>query len=107
MREGRQWFARGAMLWMCMVVAPSALAVMDCSRARTGVEKMLCSSQRAAAAEQRMALAFRAAFGHTADREALRADQQRWQSSVRDACTEIDCLLKAFEERIAELEDWR
>lgn len=85
----------------------SAQAVVDCSRARSPIEKMLCSSQRAATADQRMAVAFRGAFARAADREALRADQLRWQAEVRDLCVEVDCLVKACEARSADLDDWR
>ncbi|MFN0313913.1 MAG: hypothetical protein ACKVQA_02575 [Burkholderiales bacterium] len=79
--------------------------MLDCSRAKTNVEKLLCSSQRAAAADQDMALAFRTAFARTGDRSALLSDQKRWQESVRDQCLDVPCLLQVYRERTSELED--
>jgi uncharacterized protein len=89
-------------LWM---LSPAALAVTDCSRARTNVEKMLCSSQRAAEADNRLALSFRGAFARTADRRTLLDEQQRWQESIRDQCPDISCLLKAYQDRMADLDE--
>lgn len=96
-------------LVLCILLGwtAAAQAVLDCSKARTPVERVLCSSPRAALAEQRMALAFRSAFARAADREALRADQLRWQGAVRDACVDADCLVRVCDERVADLEDWR
>lgn len=98
---------RALLLCLLLSWASATQAVLDCSRARTAVERVLCSSPRAALADQRMALAFRAAFARAADRDALRADQQRWQTQVRDACVDADCLVRVFDERVADLEDWR
>lgn len=95
---------RGWLLAPLLLSAPAA-AVMDCSRALTNVEKMLCSSDRAAHMEQLMARAFRAAFVRTGNRARLRAEQLQWQESVRDQCTDVPCLVKVYRERIGDLED--
>ena len=87
--------------------AGAAQAVTDCSRARGPAEMMLCTSPRAAAADQRLSLAYRGAFARSTDRDTLRADQQRWQREVRDLCADVDCLVKACDERAADLDDLR
>ena len=89
-----------------MLAAPiPAAAALDCSRARSNAEKMLCSNSRLAVAEERMAYAFRAAIRHGADPSALMQSQRRWTTEIRDACNEVECMLKAYEDRTAELEN--
>jgi uncharacterized protein len=82
-----------------------AAAALDCSRARSNAEKMLCSNSRLAMAEERMAYAFREAIRHGADPSALMQSQRRWTTEIRDACNEVECMLKAYEDRTAELEN--
>jgi uncharacterized protein len=81
-------------------------AVTDCSKPKTKVDWMLCSNDRAAMEEQRMALAFRQAVNRTEDRRKLLDEQKDWNEHVRDACNEIACLLKAYQERTQELETY-
>ena len=89
-----------------MLAAPiPAAAALDCSRARSNAEKMVCSSSRLALAEERMAYAFREAIRRGADPSALMQPQRRWTTEIRDACNEDECMLKAYEDRTAELEN--
>jgi uncharacterized protein len=81
-------------------------AATDCSRAKTNVERLLCSSDRLAVADQLLAIAFRGAFNRTDRREDLVADQERWRKTVRDACNDVPCLVRAYEDRTSELETW-
>jgi uncharacterized protein len=89
-----------------LATAAPVHAATDCSRARTNVERLLCSSDRVAAADQMMALAFRDAFNRTERREELLADQDRWRRDVRDRCNDVPCLVQAYEDRTSELETW-
>ena len=98
---------RKILLLVTLLGAPTVWAVTDCSKARSSVEKMLCSSQRAAEADQKMALAFRRAFARTANRDQLIGEQKIWQASERDLCADVACLLKVYEQRIGDLEDLR
>ena len=36
----------------------------------------------------------------------LREDQERWNRTVRDLCNDVPCLLKAYRDRIDELQTW-
>ena len=89
---------------MAMAYAGPCAAITDCSKPKTKVEWMLCSSDRAAIEEQRMAMAFRLAAGRAADRRKLLEDQADWNAKVRDACNDIECLSKAYRTRTEELE---
>ena len=86
--------------------AASAAAITDCSKPKTKIDWMLCSSDRARMEEQRMARAFRDAANRTEDRRKLLDDQKDWTEHVRDACNEIACLLKAYQQRAEELETY-
>jgi uncharacterized protein len=93
-------------VFAAVLAGPPAWAAIDCSRAKTGVDRLLCSSDRLARADQIMALAFRDAFHRTDRRDALLADQERWRKQVRDACNDVPCLMRAYEDRTSELETW-
>ena len=89
-----------------MIAAPDpAAAALDCSRARSNAEKMLCSNSRLSMAEERMAYAFREAIRQGADPSELMQSQRRWTTEIRDACNQVECMLKAYEDRTAELEN--
>jgi uncharacterized protein len=52
-----------------------------------------------------MAYAFREAIRRGADPSALMQTQRRWTAEIRDVCNEVECMLKAYEDRTAELEN--
>jgi uncharacterized protein len=85
---------------------PSAAAIADCSKPRTGVERLLCSNDRLAVADEKMALAFRDAFNRAKDKDALIKEQDDWRKDVRDACNDVPCLLDAYQRRTSELETY-
>jgi len=84
----------------------SAWAVIDCSKPKTKVDWMLCSNDKAAREEERMAFAFREAMNRTDKRDALQQEQRDWNVNVRDLCNDVACLVKADRERATELETY-
>jgi uncharacterized protein len=90
----------------CLAWVPPAAAVVDCSKTKSNVERLICTSDRLSVSEQEMALAFRAAFQRTQDRDALIREQEQWRSQVRDACNDIPCLLEAYRRRTSELQTY-
>ena len=93
-------------LWITLALAVPApvLAAFDCSRAKSNAEKLLCSNPRLAVADERMALAFRGAIHRGADRRLLMETQRDWIHDARDVCNDVECMLKAYEERISDLD---
>lgn len=81
-----------------------AHAAVDCSRATSNIDRLLCSSSRAAAAEERMAYSFRAAVQRGVPPAQLRSTQLNWRTEIRDRCNNVDCLVGAFERRSIELD---
>jgi uncharacterized protein len=92
---------------VALACAPPAAAITDCSRPKTKTDWMLCSNDRAAMEEQRMARAFRDAVNRTEDRRSLLDQQKEWSDQVRDACNDIACLTRVLRERTEELEGYR
>jgi uncharacterized protein len=43
------------------------------------------------------------ALNSSPDKEALRRDQSNWRKNERDACADVDCMLKVYSSRIAQL----
>jgi uncharacterized protein len=82
----------------------AASAALDCSRAKTNTEKLLCSNSRFAEADERLAFAFRGAIRRGADPKELMDAQRAWIRDARDVCNEVECMLKAYEERISDLD---
>jgi uncharacterized protein len=90
---------------IALAVPVPVLAAMDCSRAKTNSEKLLCSNPRLARADERMALAFRGAIYRGADPNILMEAQRVWIHEARDVCNDVECMLNAYEERISDLDN--
>ncbi|MDB5662733.1 MAG: hypothetical protein JWN59_1071 [Sphingomonas bacterium] len=79
----------------------------NCRYARSRVEKMICTDDRLAAQDRRMAASFYAALA--AARGGERAELQRSRNAfvaARDRCRSEECVSRSYDERIAELRDW-
>ena len=98
---------KSAVLFVAIVLAAPvcAFAALDCSRAKSNVEKMLCSNSRLAEADERLAFAFRGAIHRGADPKVLMDSQRAWIHDARDVCNDVECMLKAYEERISDLDN--
>ncbi len=86
--------------------ANAAIAAIDCSRAKSNVDKLICSSSSLGLAENQMAFSYRKAMRRGVDPSQLWQTQVQWQQQVRDACNDVPCLRKAFENRGAELDNY-
>ena len=89
---------------LALAVPGPALAALDCSRAKTNAEKLLCSNTRLAEADERLAFAFRGAIRRGADPKVLMEEQGVWIREARDVCNNVDCMLNAYEDRISDLD---
>ena len=98
---------RVAFLAIALAAANPApvLAALDCSRAKSNSEKLLCSNPRLAEADERMARAFRGAIHRGVDPKTLMETQRVWIDDARDVCNDVECMLRAYEERISDLDN--
>ena len=97
------------LLWLvlCACVSSGAvLAAVDCSRAKSNVDKLVCSSSVLSLAEEEMAKSYRSAMRRGVDLRELQRTHIEWYEHVRNACNDVSCLLKAFDDRSAELENY-
>lgn len=77
--------------------------MIDCSKATSNADRLVCSNDRLAAAEEGMARAYRDALRRGVDRDRLRSSQREWNQEVRDRCNDAACLERAYAERMSEL----
>lgn len=75
----------------------------DCAKASTGPERLICSNKELSAADVALAQAYRAARNASNDKAWLSEQQATWRKAVRDACSDVQCMLSAYEQRITEL----
>lgn len=71
----------------------------DCGRASTDAERMVCTDPTLAALDVQMAGRYRTAINDASVVEA----QKTWIHDVRDACTDINCLHTAYQQRLSDL----
>jgi uncharacterized protein YecT (DUF1311 family) len=81
----------------------SVHASFDCAKASSAIERLICSTPRAADADLRLASAYSSARARASDPAALKADQRKWMKNERDACSDAECLVKVTEARIQKL----
>ncbi len=93
-RETSRWRSRRA-------TAPS----FDCRYARTRAELMVCEDPRLAAADRRLAAAFRRAVDGGAPYGPLRRQQDRWLAARERAAVSPEAVHMVYQQRIAELEN--
>lgn len=89
------------------LLAAGAAQAMDCSRPATTTERLICSNDRVSEADQRMAFSFFLAYRRAPDgstKEQIRLAQREWETTVRDGCTDVPCLLRVYEERTLDLD---
>jgi uncharacterized protein len=88
-----------------LLAATQAGAAIDCSRARSNAEKMICSNSRLMAADEQLAYAWKEAIRRGVDPQGLIESQRAWLRDVRDACNDVECMLGAYRDRTADIEN--
>ena len=92
---------------LCVCLLPQdGRAAIDCARATSNVDKLICASTDLGLAQEQMAFSYRSAMRRGVDLQQLQRTQIEWHEQVRNACNDAACLLKAFDERGAELDNY-
>jgi uncharacterized protein len=92
----------GSIVLGAALIAGAAGAAQDCSRPKSSVERLICSNDRVSEANERLAVAFFMVYRRAKDddsRDRIRIEQRDWETGVRDACGDVPCLLRVYEER--------
>jgi uncharacterized protein YecT (DUF1311 family) len=77
----------------------------DCAKATNDAERIVCSDSQLAALDVKMTDLYRRGLGSVTDTNVFLGEQQVWLSQ-RDDCTDKQCLVVSYNDRIKELERW-
>ncbi|MES2160480.1 MAG: lysozyme inhibitor LprI family protein [Pseudomonadota bacterium] len=80
---------------------------IDCRKANSRVEHLICGTPELAATDAEMTLAYQAALRQTRDKDALIGFQSDWLKYNRDRCSDVDCLRRSYRERLDNLQEGR
>lgn len=75
---------------------------IDCSRAKTRTERLICSDKALVSADSALASAYYGAIDMAADQQAVVRSQRAWLAQ-RDACADAACIATAYRDRQAAL----
>lgn len=75
----------------------------DCSKATTGQERLICSDRELSRLDVEMSNAYTKARQLSSDVQTLRAEQREWVKGVQKSCSDKECLVTAYSNRIAQL----
>ncbi|MEI7539824.1 MAG: lysozyme inhibitor LprI family protein [Candidatus Saccharibacteria bacterium] len=75
----------------------------DCAKASTGPERLICNSKELSEADVQLNQVYKLAISKSADPVSLRNSERDWRKTNRDACADIECMLKVYQMRINEL----
>lgn len=81
-------------------------ASFDCAKAGSPVEKMICSNQMLADYDVHLMSSYKAALAASRDKAAVKDAQRAWMAQ-RNACTTLDCVSRAYQVRIKQLDATR
>lgn len=79
-------------------------ASFDCGKAKTKVEKLVCTNPALSKQDEVMLSTYQNAYKHIADPAGLKIEQRKWLE-VRNACKNIACLITAYRTRLASLNE--
>lgn len=75
----------------------------DCAKANTGPERLICSNSELAQLDVNLSQAYIKARDKSDDKKNLKSEQLIWMKTVRNACSDSDCLKNEMSKRILEL----
>mgnify|MGYP000872506163 CR=1 FL=1 len=78
-------------------------ASFDCKRAKTTVEKMICSDAEVSKFDEELDRTYKKALALVSYKAQMKKQQQEWIRTLRNACEDEACLLREYRDRIAAL----
>ena len=87
------------------MVAVPIRASFDCAKAGSDAERLICADRELAALDVRMADLYEMGLNSVADSNEFTGEQKVWLSR-RDACTDKQCLVVSYDDRIKDLQRW-
>lgn len=93
-----------ALLLIVIQTIPAYSASFDCKKAKTAVEKMICSDESLSKLDEELAKVYAQALTAVPDRNTLKKEQREWVKNKRNTCNDTNCLLISYKNRITKLE---
>ena len=75
----------------------------DCTKVSNGAERLICSNKVLSEADVYLSQIYHAALKSSQNKEVLRREQNAWRKNERDACADVLCMAKAYQQRISQL----
>jgi uncharacterized protein len=76
-----------------------------CNEKAPWPEPELCRNTELSSLDKQLNTAYRQVRSVSPAKQALKQDQRRWLHSVRDVCSDVQCLLKVYRQRLTQLSD--
>ena len=90
-------------LIICLAISNIHAASFDCKKAKTEIEKMICSDKEVSTLDQEMDRMYKKALALVSYKAQMKKQQQEWIRTLRNACEDEACLLREYRDRIAAL----
>ena len=78
-------------------------ASFDCSKAKTNVEKMICSDKELSVMDENLSKVFKEAIKYTKEKNQLKNEQFAWMKK-RNGCKDVKCLIDSYHLQLDYLE---
>jgi uncharacterized protein len=79
-------------------------ASFDCAKAKTNVEKIICSDSELSALDENLSKTFKEAMKNTEDKEQLKKKQFAWMRE-RNQCKAVKCIKEKYQEKLVSFEN--
>jgi uncharacterized protein len=86
-----------------LLLTTAHAASFDCEKARSKVEKLICSDKKLSRLDETLNKAYQKALKRNDIKKVVLEIQRSWLKSVRDTCRNSDCIRKLYESRINSL----
>jgi len=84
-------------------VVGSVKPSFDCNKAASTAEKLICSSSQLSMLDVQLNGVFKQAVANAADPKSVVALQKAWIKNVRGLCSDVECMTKAYQQRLEQL----
>ena len=78
----------------------------DCGKAKLRQDHLVCANKELSRMDVELNGLYSKARAHATDKATLKESQLRWYKYSRNACSDVPCLLNAYESRIIELSEY-
>jgi uncharacterized protein len=90
-------------LIICLATSNVHAASFDCKKAKTEIEKMICSDMETSQFDEELSRVYKKALALAPYKQQMKKQQQEWVKILRNACEDEPCLRREYRDRIAAL----